>query len=117
MESTSVLTGGGLPVARLLFPLCQFFVVKKEAQRARLFVRPERLIDAIRAEHPDVVALSYYVWNTNLNDLVFRLAKEAHPAVLNVGGGPNITDLNGGEAGGRRFFATQKSCDVFVINQ
>lgn len=83
----------------------------------RLFKRPELIIDAIRSDKPDVIGLSYYVWNANLNDLVFRIAKRERPNILNVGGGPMITDLNSGEEGATRFFAKQPFCDVFVVNQ
>lgn len=84
----------------------------------RLFKRPQAMIDAIRAERPDVVALSHYVWNANLSSLVFQLAKEAHPGVLTVGGGPVFTSANSTEAGSRKFFERKSPfCDAYVVNQ
>lgn len=84
----------------------------------RLFKRPQAMIDAILAERPDVVALSHYVWNTNLSALVFRLTKEANPAVLTVGGGPAFTSANANETGALPFFKHKNpSCDAYVFNQ
>ena len=40
------------------------------------------MIDAIKPEKPDVIGLSHYVWNANLNALVFAIAKEHNPASL-----------------------------------
>ena len=83
----------------------------------RLFKRPMEMIGAIRAEKPDVVGLSYYVWNANLNNYVAEVAKRANPAVLTVGGGPNITDLNCDEEHVRAFFSYQRHVDGYVLNQ
>lgn len=83
----------------------------------RYFKRPSLMIEAIKREKPDVVGLAHYVWNTNLNRLVFRVAKEHVPHVLTVGGGPNFTSLNAVEATARRFFNETPDCDAFVINQ
>ena len=82
-----------------------------------LFKRPEIMIDAIKAEKPDVIGLSHYVWNANLNALVFAIAKEHNPRVLAVGGGPNFTSANANEEHGRRFFTAVPDCDAYVINQ
>ena len=82
------------------FPLNVGYIGSYARQQApvdvdlRLFKRPEAMIAAIRAEKPDVVGLTHYVWNTNLNRLVFKLAKEADPRVMCVGGGPNFTAAN-----------------------
>ena len=87
------------------------------ALEIRLFKRPELMIDAIKAEQPDVVGLAYYVWNANLNTHVFNIAKEANPFVLNVGGGPNFTDANAHGEAARKFFAANGACDAYVLNQ
>lgn len=83
----------------------------------RLFKRPELMIDAIKKEKPEVVGLSHYVWNANLNALVFDVAKKHNARVLNVGGGPDFTSANADQEHGRRFFSTAPSCDAYVINQ
>lgn len=57
---------------------------------SRLFVYPDKLIQALRNNPPDVLMLSNYVWNEALSRAFFRLAKQANPKVLTVMGGPNI---------------------------
>jgi len=83
----------------------------------RLFKRPEIMISAIKNEKPDVVALSYYVWNQNLNHLVMRIAKKHLPHALTIGGGPNFTSMNADEAGARKFFTAQPEVDIYCVNQ
>jgi radical SAM superfamily enzyme YgiQ (UPF0313 family) len=83
----------------------------------RLFKRPELLIEALKAERPDVVGLSNYVWNLNLNHRVGALVKELYPATLLVGGGPVITNLNANEKGGRWLFSKQPELDAYILNQ
>lgn len=83
----------------------------------RLFKDPARIINAIESEDPDVVALSYYVWNTNLNNWVFELAKTKKPGVLTIGGGPRFTSLNANETEAAKFMRSQPFCDAYVINQ
>lgn len=83
----------------------------------RLFKRPEAMIDAIRREQPDVVGLSYYVWNANLNDFVFERTKEYAPNALTIGGGPIFTSANATQQAARKFFEKVASCDAFVVNQ
>jgi len=41
----------------------------------RLFKRPDKIIDAIKSDKPDIVALSHYVWNVNLNKRIFEIAR------------------------------------------
>lgn len=58
---------------------------------SRLFVYPDRLLDSIAADPPDVLMLTNYVWNEALSHHVFRMAKKINPNILNVMGGPNIS--------------------------
>ena len=57
---------------------------------SRLFVYPDRLLEALKQAPPDVLMLSNYVWNEALSREFFRIAKEINPRVLTVMGGPNI---------------------------
>jgi radical SAM superfamily enzyme YgiQ (UPF0313 family) len=83
----------------------------------RLFKRPERMIEAIKEHKPDVVALSYYVWNTNLNRRIHEIVRAQSPHTLIIGGGPIFTNHNADEEGARHFFSQQADCDLFVLNQ
>ena len=82
-----------------------------------LFKRPAQMIDAIMKEKPDVVGLSYYVWNENLNARIFGIAKGTNPSVLTIGGGPHFTNLNINQNGAQEFFDGQQNCDAYVFNQ
>lgn len=59
--------------------------------RSRLFVYPDRLLDALRDNPPDVLMLSNYVWNEALSLHFAKLAKQIRSDVLVVMGGPNLS--------------------------
>lgn len=58
---------------------------------SRIFVYPERLLDALKNDPPDVLMLSNYVWNEALSHQYFKIAKRINPNILTVMGGPNIS--------------------------
>ncbi|MBT4732137.1 radical SAM protein [Candidatus Woesearchaeota archaeon] len=83
----------------------------------KIFKDPELMIKAIREESPDVVALSFYVWNENLNKLVMKVAKECSLNILTIGGGPIFTNINSNKSAAEEFFLRNKFCDLYVLNQ
>jgi radical SAM superfamily enzyme YgiQ (UPF0313 family) len=64
--------------------------VEKETA-SRLFVYPDKLMQAMRDDPPDVLMLSNYVWNEALSQYFFTVAKRINPNILTVMGGPNIS--------------------------
>lgn len=58
---------------------------------SRIFVYPDRLLEAMRENPPDVIMLSNYVWNEALSQQFFSIAKSMNPNILTVMGGPNIS--------------------------
>ena len=42
----------------------------------KLFKDPQKMIDCIKSEKPDVVGLAYYVWNMKLNHRVYEIVKK-----------------------------------------
>lgn len=58
---------------------------------SRLFVYPERLLEALKAHPPDVLMLSNYVWNEALSHQFCKITKQINPNILTVIGGPNIS--------------------------
>ena len=58
---------------------------------SRLFAYPDRLLEALRAEPPDVLMLSNYMWNEWLSFHFASLAKQLNPGTLVIMGGPNIS--------------------------
>jgi radical SAM superfamily enzyme YgiQ (UPF0313 family) len=55
----------------------------------RLFKDPNKFLDAITNEKPDLVALSNYIWNKNLQLEFAKYIKMLHPDCITVMGGPN----------------------------
>jgi radical SAM superfamily enzyme YgiQ (UPF0313 family) len=54
------------------------------------FKYPELVIEAIKDNPPDVIALSNYSWNSNLAEHVAGVAKKLNPNVITVQGGTNF---------------------------
>ena len=75
------------------------------------------MLDAIRDEKPDIVALSHYVWNAKINKKIFDFTKSLHPGCLNVGGGPQFTLHNYNEEEATKFFKKNINCDFYILNQ
>ena len=55
-----------------------------------LFKSPEELLDTIDKEHPHVIGLSNYCWNTALNKIVAKQVKDRYSDIPIIMGGPNI---------------------------
>ena len=83
----------------------------------KLFKNPQFMLDAIRNEKPDIVALSHYVWNAKINKKIFDFTKSILPNCLNVGGGPQFTNHNNNEEEATKFFKKNINCDFYILNQ
>ncbi len=57
----------------------------------RIFKFPDRLLEAIKKDIPDIVGLSNYCWNSELNKVILKFVKERNANTITVMGGPNIT--------------------------
>jgi radical SAM superfamily enzyme YgiQ (UPF0313 family) len=88
-----------------------------DSLEVRLFKDPVAMIDAIKNDPPDIVALSHYVWNHNLNNRVFEIAKEINPEIMAVGGGPCFTQINANTLSAKSFIARQPNCNAYILNQ
>ena len=55
-----------------------------------LFKYPNDVINQIKNNPPDIIALSNYSWNSNLSEYVASIAKEKNPNVITVQGGTNF---------------------------
>ena len=56
----------------------------------RLFKHPEKLLTQLYNEQPEIVGLSNYGWNEQLNIKIGGKIRELYPDTLIVLGGPNI---------------------------
>jgi len=57
---------------------------------SRVFVYPDRLLEAMRESPPDAIMFSNYIWNEPLDLHFARMAKQFNPNALTVMGGPNF---------------------------
>ncbi len=81
---------------------------------SRLFVYPDRLLDALLQDPPDVLMLSNYVWNEALSHHFFRVAKQVNPKILTVMGGPNISLEPERQ---RAYLGRHPSLDVYLLGE
>ena len=81
---------------------------------SRIFVYAEALLEAIRADPPDVLMLSNYVWNEALSHYFLRAAKAIRPSMLTVMGGPNISLEPGRQ---RAYLAAHPHLDVYALGE
>lgn len=81
---------------------------------SRLFVYPDRLMEAIAKDPPDVLMVSNYVWNEELSFHICKLAKQIHPQMLTVMGGPNISLEPDRQI---RFFDKHPEIDLYALGE
>ena len=55
-----------------------------------LYKYPKTVIDEIKKDPPDIIALSNYSWNSNLSEYIASIAKKYNPKVLTIQGGTNF---------------------------
>ena len=79
-----------------------------------LFRDPDRLLQAIRTEPPDVMGFSFCSWNSDLSRRVSEIVKAACPGVITVGGGPSVDDADDQLA---EFFEMFPTVDYLVPNE
>ncbi len=79
-----------------------------------LFKHPGDFINEFEEHAPDLVGLSNYTWNADLNDKTSRWIKSRSPETIVVFGGPNISYS---PEGYERFFRTHDSTDFYIPYQ
>jgi radical SAM superfamily enzyme YgiQ (UPF0313 family) len=77
----------------------------------RVFREPQDLKAALDGEAPDVLGLSNYAWNEELSHHFAQYAKQRHPAMLTVMGGPNFPLV---ESVQEAFLRALPAVDVYV---
>src|SRR5438552_6356174 len=61
-----------------------------ESVDIQLFKNPQKLVDAIHREPPDLLGLSNYVWCQSVSDEMLAFYKRVKPAGIALWGGPNF---------------------------
>lgn len=81
-----------------------------------IFKNPEDLYRALNETVDyDVVALSNYDWNVNLDRQFLKMIKRKYPRVVTVMGGPNVNDES--DRWMRGFFLSMPDLDFYVVNE
>src|SRR5215470_8203343 len=80
-----------------------------------LFKDPRELIHRLSGRPPDVLAMSHYDWNANLNLPVLAHARDANAAVVTVMGGPNFHAKD--EAWILDFFSERPELDAYITGE
>ena len=80
-----------------------------------IFKRPRRLLERIDQDQPDILALSHYDWNSNLDLEILRRAKRRCPDTIGVLGGPNFEAQNLDWVA--RFLAARPEIDFYLVGE
>lgn len=100
-------------------PLNVGYITAKLNQRlgknvdSKIFKFPDDLISSIKSSPPDILALSNYDWNVNLNKALIKIARKINPDLFVVMGGPNIRK----KPEGIKDYLTNHPCDMHVVNE
>lgn len=78
----------------------------------QLFKFPDQLITSLKNDPPDILALSNYDWNVNLNKTVLEITKELDPNIFTCMGGPNIRNR---AEGTKTFLNSYENLDAYVL--
>ena len=80
-----------------------------------LFKDPLKLKDRISEQPPDVLALSHYEWNSNLDLAIFKHMKEKNPSTITVMGGPNFNAVDLDWI--HNFFQERLNLDAYIYGE
>jgi|ETNmetMinimDraft_11_1059920.scaffolds.fasta_scaffold02004_3 radical SAM superfamily enzyme YgiQ (UPF0313 family) len=83
------------------------------AVETRIFKFPDDLISAMKFSPPDILALSNYDWNVNLNKALIKIARKINPELFVIMGGPNIRK----KPEGIKDYLINHSTDMYVVNE
>ncbi|WP_144084327.1 B12-binding domain-containing radical SAM protein [Magnetospirillum gryphiswaldense] len=94
------------------------YLLSKLGDRVKVTLHedPDELLTVIRNESVDVLALSHYCWNAELNYLTMRHAKRINPNIICVTGGPEFPIPEDFESC-REFLLKHASIDIHVYGE
>jgi putative methyltransferase len=79
-----------------------------------LFKYPKQLEEVMRNAPPDILGLSHYSWNSRLDMLFLKMAKQLNPDVITVMGGPHIRiDPDGIQS----YLSANPELDYYILNE
>jgi len=80
--------------------------------QCKIFRYPDKLLDAIDLNPPDVLMVSSYIWNESLSLFLIKYAKSVNPYLLSVMGGPNFS-LEASKQ--EKWLRNNPTLDIFII--
>ena len=83
-----------------------------ESLEIRLFKYPDKLLEALKNDQPNILGSTSYSWNSNLSEWACKKAKQFHPEILTVQGGPHFPSDDLEEQ--MNFFHQRPHTDIFV---
>ena len=77
----------------------------------KLFKSPNKFLDALDSNPPDVIGFSHYTWGADLNSRMSKIAREKNQDVIITFGGPNLDDT---KEGIEKFFFENPHADFYI---
>jgi radical SAM superfamily enzyme YgiQ (UPF0313 family) len=77
-----------------------------------LFKYPKEIINAIKSNPPDMIALSNYSWNSNLSEFIASIAKKYNSNIITTQGGTNFPH---DELTQKKFLSQRPATDIFTF--
>lgn len=88
---------------------------QRPGDEIHLFKDPRELIRRLSECPPDILAMSHYDWNANLNLPILAHAREVKPDVVTVMGGPNFHASD--ERWISHFFSKRPDVDAYITGE
>ena len=80
-----------------------------------IFKEPRKLMDRISEKSPDILGLSHYEWNSNLDLAILKHVKHIDSNVITVMGGPSFQPYDPNWI--KEFFQKRPNLDTYVTNE
>ena len=80
-----------------------------------IFKEPQKILNRISEQPPDILAMSHYEWNSNLNLAVLKHMKQKNPSTITVMGGPSFQPYD--SLWINEFFQKRPNLDAYITNE
>ena len=91
------------------------YLLKSLPVKVKIFKDPNKLLDTINEKCPDVLALTCYNWNANLNFAIAKKCKKDNPNLVVIMGGPAFVTED--KEWKEQFFLTNPFIDLFIVRE
>ena len=91
------------------------YLLKNLHVKVKIFKDPNKLLDTVNEKCPDVLALTCYNWNTNLNFAIAQKCKKNNPNLVVIMGGPAFVTED--KEWKEQFFLNNPFIDLFIVRE